>query len=122
MAITDMNESKERSNNFYGQQAKKLADSVSKCFNEVIGNPPNQAHSFHSTKDIIFIMNSLNAMVSNYLELRSEKGRSEGMIIRAECLPPIEFSKSEAEAFEKILSDPFQHPAMNRRKRNRRRN
>ena len=73
--------------NYHGHRAKQLADSVTKCFSEIVGNPPNDVHSYNSVKDIAFIMDSLNTMVNSYLAFKG--GGQEERLIPAEFIQPI---------------------------------
>lgn len=88
-------------NNWQGRKAKDLALIVNNCFGEIVGNTTNETQPSNSVNDIIFVMNSLNAMVENYLQFKSNFRKPEEKQPANEFIPPIVVKNMED--FEKVF-------------------
>ncbi|MBP2638295.1 MAG: hypothetical protein H6Q72_4202 [Firmicutes bacterium] len=51
-----------------GAKIKHLAATALKCFEAIVGNPPNHNFRHNNVDEILFVMNTLNIMVDNYVK------------------------------------------------------
>jgi len=51
-----------------GFKAKQLSETAMWCFGAIVGNPPNHNFRYNRVDEVLFIINTLNAMVDNYVK------------------------------------------------------